>query len=209
VFVVQNLLLQAGLTLSLGDDPVTVDFAFGTRDRPFLVTVMGFGGGGYLELGVRAGGDDDGLERLVGGIEFGAAVAMDFGVARGEVHVFGGVVFTKRGSSVEIAGYLRIGGSVRVLGLVSVSVELTISLTFVEPNVLRGRARLVIAVDLTFWSTSVEIACEKTFTGSDQAVRRRDRVALTAAQPSSVEHAWGPVGSSFPWHTYCKAFTRE
>ncbi|MFI9429174.1 hypothetical protein ACIG54_37270, partial [Streptomyces achromogenes] len=153
VFVLQNLLLQAGITLSLGDDPVTVDFSFGTRDRPFLVTVMGFGGGGYLELGIRAGGDDSGLERFVGGIEFGAAVAMDFGVARGEVHVFGGVVFTKRGSTIEIAGYLRIGGSVRVLGLISVSVELTISLTFVEPNVLRGKARLVIAVDLTFWST--------------------------------------------------------
>lgn len=209
VFVLQNLLLQAGITLSLGDDPVTVDFSFGTRDRPFLVTVMGFGGGGYLELGVRAGGDDSGLERFVGGIEFGAAVAMDFGVARGEVHVFGGVVFTKRGSTIEIAGYLRIGGSVRVLGLVSVSVELTISLTFVEPNILRGKARLVIAVDLTFWSTSVEITCEKTFTGSDQAVAPRERAALTAANPSSVQHAWGPVGSSFPWQTYCKAFTRE
>lgn len=209
VFVLQNLLLQAGITLSLGNDPVTVDFSFGTRNRPFLVTVMAFGGGGYLELGIRAGGEDSGLERLVGGIEFGAAVAMDFGVARGEVHVFGGVVFTKRGSKVEIAGYLRIGGSVRVLGLITVSVELTISLTFVEPNVLRGQARLVIAVDLTFWSTSVEITCEKTFTGSDAAVASHDRSALAAAGPSSVEQAWGPVGSSFPWHTYCQAFARE
>ncbi|MFJ5774578.1 hypothetical protein [Streptomyces sp. NPDC093094] len=209
VFVLQNLLLQAGVTLSLGDDPVTVDFAFGTRDRPFLVTVMGFGGGGYLELGIRAGGNDSGLERFVGGIEFGAAVAMDFGVARGEVHVFGGVVFTKQGSRVEVTGYLRIGGSVRVLGLVSVSVELTISLTYVEPNVLRGRARLIIAVDLTFWSTSVEITCEKTFTGSDETVALSDRDALAAAGPSPVQQAWGPVGSSFPWHTYCQAFTRE
>lgn len=209
VFVLQNLLLQAGITLSLGDDPVTVDFAFGARHRPFLVTVMGFGGGGYLELGIRAGGDDSGLERFVGGIEFGAAVAMDFGVARGEVHVFGGVVFTKRGSAIEVAGYLRIGGSVRVLGLVSVSVELTISLTYVEPNVLRGEARLLIAVDLTFWSTSVEITCEKTFIGSDETVAPRDRGALAAAGPSSVQQAWGPVGSSFPWHTYCQAFARE
>ncbi|WP_158756584.1 hypothetical protein [Streptomyces sp. NRRL S-475] len=209
VFVLQNLLLQAGITLSLGNDPVTVDFTFGTRDRPFLVTVMGFGGGGYLELGIRAGGDDSGLERFVGGIEFGAAVAMDFGVARGEVHVFGGVVFTKQGSKVEITGYLRIGGSLRVLGLVSVSVELTISLTYVEPNVLRGKARLLIAVDLTFWSTSVEITCEKTFIGSDETVAPRGRGALAAAGPSSVQQAWGPVGSSFPWHTYCQAFTRE
>jgi hypothetical protein len=209
LFTLQNLLLQAGITLSLGDEPVTVDFSFGARAHPFLVTVMGFGGGGYLELAIRAGGEDSGLERLVGGIEFGAAVGMNFGVASGEVHVFGGVVFTKRGSQIEVAGYLRIGGSVRVLGLITVSIELTISLTYVEPNTLRGAARLVIAVDLTFWSTSVEIACEKTFVGSDQALANRDGFALKATGVSSVQHALGPVGSSFPWHTYCRAFARE
>ncbi|MEV4441466.1 hypothetical protein AB0K09_21055, partial [Streptomyces sp. NPDC049577] len=144
VFTLQNLVLETGLTLSLTNRPIVIDFAFGTRERPFLVTASGFGGGGYLELGVSAGGPDAGLQRFVGGIEFGASVAMNFGVAAGEVHVLGGVVFVKH-DGIEITGYLRIGGSVTVLGLIRVSVELTMSLTYdLDANELTGSARLVI-----------------------------------------------------------------
>ncbi|MFF7444156.1 hypothetical protein [Streptomyces sp. NPDC008122] len=220
VFTVQNLAIRIGLTLSLEQRPIEIDFAFATRERPFLVTVSGFGGGGYLELGVSAGGSDGGLQRFVGGIEFGASVAMDFGVAAGEVHVFGGVVFVKKGSTIEITGYLRIGGSVSVLGLIRVSVELTLSLTYdVEHNELHGSARLVITVDLTFWSTSVTLECHKSFKGPSLAAGPQD--ALTASveglqdsedaalRTATVEAALGPQGSSFPWQTYCRAFAKE
>jgi hypothetical protein len=206
LITLQNLLLQAGITLSLREDPVIIDFAFGTRAHPFLVTVMGFGGGGYLELGVRAGGDNDGLDRFVGGIEFGASVAMNFGVAEGEVHVFGGIVFTKQGSAVEIAGYLRVGGRVRILGLISVSIELTVSLTYVTPNRLRGAAKLVIAIDLTFWSTSVEIAAEYTIDGSPAVSADRDLPVFDTTVEHSILNALGPDETSFPWQKYCQAF---
>jgi hypothetical protein len=206
LFTLQNLVVQAGVSLSFTGEPVVLDFAFGTRGHPFLVTVMGFGGGGYVELGVRAGGKDSGLESFVAGIEFGASVAMSFGVASGEVHVFGGIVFIKHGAELEITGYLRIGGSVCVLGLISVSIELTISLTFVTPNLLKGEAKLVLTVDLTFWSTSVEISCQKTFVGSDQTLAGRDPFVPDSEVKFSVEKALGPDGSSFPWQTYCQAF---
>jgi hypothetical protein len=208
-FTLQNLVLDTGLTLSLVNRPVVIDFAFGTRERPFLVTVSMFGGGGYLELGI----DARGLQRFVGGIEFGASVAMDFVIARGEVHVFGGIVFAKQGSSVQIAGYLRIGGSVEVLGLIKISVELTISLTYVEDkNMLIGEARLVIAVDLTFWSTSVELKCRKEFKGSDLLLVPDDEDFFETEadlRASSVEAALEPRGESRPWETYCRAFAVE
>ncbi|MFE6062717.1 hypothetical protein [Streptomyces sp. NPDC056431] len=209
IFAIQNLALEIGLALSLENRPIVIDFAFATRERPFLVTVSGFGGGGYLELGVSAGGDDAGLQRFVGGIEFGAAVAMNFGIASGEVHVFGGVVFVKQGGSIEITGYLRIGGSVSVLGLIRVSVELTISLTYdVQTNVLHGSAKLVITVDLTFWSTSVTLECHKSFPGP--SLGSAPEQALSAAlQASSIEAALGQQGDSYPWLTYCRAFSGE
>ena len=207
-------MLRAGVTLSLINHPIVIDFSFGTPASPFLVTVSGFGGGGYLELGIGAGGDNGGLQRFVGGIEFGASVAMNFGVASGEVHVFGGVVFTKQQEQIEITGYLRIGGMVRVLGLISVSVELTISLTYILPhpppgegNVLRGAAKLVITIDLTFWSTSVELKCEKSFNGSDLALA--GATVAPEAVGASVKDALGPVGQSFPWQSYCTAFASE
>ena len=59
---IQNLVVDTGLTVPLDGRPVLVRFAFGTREKPFLVTVSLFGGGGYLELCVSAGG----MERFVG-----------------------------------------------------------------------------------------------------------------------------------------------
>ncbi|MFF7231797.1 hypothetical protein [Streptomyces sioyaensis] len=213
VFTVQNLSLKVGLTLSLTNQPISIEFAFGTRERPFLVTVSGFGGGGYLELGVGAGDPGSGLQRFVGGIEFGASVAMDFVIASAEVHVLGGVVMVKRGDSVDITGYLRIGGSVSVLGLIRVSVELTISLTYYpDTNELSGSAKLVITVDLTFWSTSVTLECHKSFKGPALVAdpgQALPESAETDVHGSSVETALGPQGQSFPWQTYCRAFAGE
>jgi hypothetical protein len=131
---------------------------------------------------------------------------MNFGVAEGEVHVFGGIVFAQLGSDVEITGYLRIGGMVRVLGLISVSVELTVSLTYLPPNKLRGAAKLVIAIDLTFWSTSVEIAASYTIDGSAALVAGQDSFVPAATVEHTVLDALGPDGSSFPWQSYCQAF---
>ncbi|MER6300378.1 hypothetical protein ABT247_12500 [Kitasatospora sp. NPDC001539] len=212
VFSLQNLTIQIGVTLSLTGQPVVMDFAFGTREKPFLVTVSGFGGGGYLELGLGAGGPHSGLQRFTGGIEFGAAISMDFVIASAEVHVFGGVVFAMNDTSTEITGYLRIGGSISLLGLINVSIELTLSLAYdATRGSLSGSAKLVITVDLTFFSKSFTLECHKCFGNCPDAAGLR---ALSAAAPGpdpSVEAALGPgpPGTPFPWQTYCRAFTGE
>lgn len=57
-----------------------------------------------------------------------------------------------------MSGFFRIGGTVEVLGLISVSVELVVTLAYDDTtNVLSGRATLVIDIDLTLYSDSVEL----------------------------------------------------
>lgn len=202
VFALTNLLIEAGVTLSLVNKPLTIDFCFATRKRPFLLTVSGLGGGGYLELAVAAGGQPDGLTKLVGGLEFGASVEVDFFIVAAEVHVFGGIVFVYDGR-VRITGYLRIGGSIDILGLARVAVEITLSLTY-DPNSLKGEAKLVIVIDLTLWSASFELTCRKSFAGPD--LFAPDQAALAAPPASSVAATLGPMGQSYPWRTYCRAF---
>ncbi|PEE61284.1 hypothetical protein COM90_02250 [Bacillus thuringiensis] len=208
VLTLQNLVLETGITLSLSNEPFCVNFAFGKKERPFLATVSMFGGGGYLEMEINA---DKGLESLSGGLEFGASVAMDFLIAKGEVHVLGGIVFTVKNKSVEIAGYLRIGGSVEVLGLVRLSVELTLDLKYsTNENALIGSAKLVATVDLTFWSTSVELVCQHRIDGASLPfVAETGCVDADNSHTSSVESALGPQGESRPWETYCRAFAWE
>ena len=99
---------------------------------------MMFGGGGYVELAL----DRDGLKRFEASLEFGAFVAVDFVIASGEVHALGGVRFVlERDGAVTVTGYLRIGGSVEVLGL-SDGVDRAVSVTDLQIRTQRaGRPR--------------------------------------------------------------------
>ena len=90
---------------------------------------MIFGGGGFFHIEL----DTDGMRMLEASFEFGATAALDIGVASGEVHIMAGIYFSlqRKEGSTELApiltGYLRLGGSLNVLGLIRVSVEFNLS----------------------------------------------------------------------------------
>jgi hypothetical protein len=141
--------------------------------------VMMFGGGGYADIELA----HDGLRRMDIALEFGASIAVDFVIARGEAHVLGGIRFELLpDDSVQLVGYLRIGGSLVVLGLVSVTVELVLSLGYQSNgNRLVGRATLIIELDLTLYSDSVELdSGEREIAGGDPTRR-------VLAEPSGPE----------------------
>jgi hypothetical protein len=199
VFVMRNMTFTAVIEVPFDGKPVSVSLAFASRTNPFQLAVMMFGGAGYIELAL----DRDGLQRFEASLEFGAFFAVDFVVASGEVHALGGVRFVlERGGAVTIAGYLRIGGCVEVLGLLSVSIELCLTLSYrSERNALVGRATLVIEIDLTLWSDSVELdSGEWVLAGGDE----RHRPLAAAAAAASVER--NPFSL---WRTYRAAFADE
>ncbi|WP_240135382.1 hypothetical protein [Streptomyces sp. MUM 178J] len=153
-FVMRDLAVNTEIAIPFDGQPVSVAFSFASRQDPFRLAVLMFGGGGYLELEL----DHTGLRCLEASLEFGAMLVVDFVVARGEVHALGGVRFELADGEVALTGYLRIGGCIEVLGLVSVSVELCITLAYQSATkALVGRATLVIEIDLTLWSDSVEL----------------------------------------------------
>ena len=123
-------------------------------------------------------------------------------IASGEVHALGGVRFVlERDGAVTVTGYLRIGGSVEVLGLLTVSIELCLSLTYKsERNALVGRATLVIEIDLTLWSDSVELdSGEWVLAGDEERFQ-----ALAGADPA----AFADEGLA-RWRSYRAAFADE
>ncbi|WP_163093390.1 hypothetical protein [Bacillus cereus] len=154
IFLLRNVAVNFGINVPFSPKPVTMSLAFGRRDNPFNLSVMMFGGGGHIE--VEFSGEK--LSRLEASMEFGAMVAVNFIVASAEVHALGGVRFLISGNNIEFDAFIRIGGSLEVLGLVSVSVELKIQLNYKESsNCLYGHANLVIEVDLPLFSESVTI----------------------------------------------------
>ena len=196
VFTLSHLSVAASLEVPFIDRSLAVDFSFCKREQPFSLTVMMFGGGGFFDLTIGP----DGVQKLEAALEFGASLAMNFGVASGGVHVMAGVYFRMEAKNGELSGYLRVGGEVDVLGLISASIELYLSLSYeFESGKAVGRATLTIEVHITFFGFSVEITCERKFAGSNG-----DPTFLEAMQP--YEDPWDATARIDPWKLYCESY---
>lgn len=162
VFSLQNIAIMAGLDLPYLDGKPALEFAFASRNRPFLVTVEIFGGGGFVHLVL----DAQGIKMVEGAIEFGANFCLDLGVASGAVHAMAGIYFQLKGSTDVLTGFIDIGGEVSVLGIVSISIDLNISLSWQHSpsgNLIEGRATLTVSVHVLFFSASVQLSVERSF----------------------------------------------
>jgi hypothetical protein len=169
VFTLKDVKLGAALTLPFLDGKPVFDFNISERPHPFLLAVGIFGGGGFFHLQL----DTAGMKALEVSLEFGATAALDIGVASGEVHIMAGIYFSlqrKEGSSdlaAILSGYLRLGGSLNVLGLISISVEFNLSFTYDGTrDKAYGRATLTVSVHVLLFSASVELTVERAFGGS-------------------------------------------
>jgi hypothetical protein len=162
VFSLQNIAIMAGLDLPYLNGKPALEFAFASRNRPFLVTVEIFGGGGFVHVVL----DAQGVKMVEGSIEFGANFSLDLGVASGGVHAMAGIYFQLKGSSADLTGFIDIGGEVSVLGIVSISLDLNISLSWQHTskgNIIEGRATLTVSVHVFFFSASVQLSVERSF----------------------------------------------
>jgi hypothetical protein len=168
VFTLKDVKLGAALTLPFLDGKPVFDFNISERPHPFLLAVAIFGGGGFFHLQL----DTAGMKALEVSLEFGATAALDIGVASGEVHIMAGIYFSlqrKEGTTdlaAILSGYLRLGGSLNVLGLISISVEFNLSFTYDSGrDKAYGRATLTVSVHVLMFSTSVELTVERAFGG--------------------------------------------
>ncbi len=164
VFSLTNVSVGAILHLPFTDAPARLRFNFSERHDPFNVTVTLLGGGGFFALALGL----DGIEMIEASIEFGGNVAIDLGVASGGIYIMAGLYFKhEKGNKVQFAGYVRAGGYLNVLGLISISVEFYLELSYLEGTTkVTGRASVTVKVEVLFFSKTVTLTVEKTFSGS-------------------------------------------
>ncbi|MCW2131658.1 hypothetical protein [Arthrobacter sp. VKM Ac-2550] len=186
IFSIQNIALTAALSIPFTDRPAGVRFAVCERHKPFLLTVSLFGGGGFFAAGVSA----NGLEQVEASLEFGGNISLNLGVASGGVSVMAGIYFGLTGTSVTLTGYLRCGGYLDVLGLISISLEFYLAFTFRKKDPgseVWGQASLTVSVKIAFISKSISLSVERRFAGSGgdptfaQSVRPSDWVGYLQA----------------------------
>lgn len=192
VFNLENVSLGADARVPfLGDEALTIGFHFCTRDKPFRLTVMMIGGGGFV--GIRL--SPKGLVLLEMALEAGACLSVNLGVASGSVSVMVGLYLRLEGEAGSLTGYFRIRGEVDVLGLISASITLELSLTYeFGTGKMVGRASITIEVEIFFFSFSVSVSCERRLAGSNGDPTFEQQIGVLAD------------GSSPAWAQYCAAF---
>ncbi|MBP8115118.1 MAG: hypothetical protein KAY50_07165 [Chitinophagaceae bacterium] len=167
VFSLSNMTLGAEVNLPFTGAPLTFGFNFCTREQPFCLTVSFLGGGGFFGMEI----DLQGIRMIEASLEFGAAVSINLGVASGGVSIMAGIYFKMElvdgQNSTTLTGYVRINGSLCILGLITASIELYMALTYlIDKEKAYGEATLKMKIEILFFSASVTLHTQRTFKGS-------------------------------------------
>ncbi|WP_459957884.1 LysM peptidoglycan-binding domain-containing protein [Nocardia sp. IFM 10818] len=190
VFSLENIALAADCRIPFLGEAVTVGFGFCSKESPFRLTVMCIGGGGWVALRLSPAK----MVVLEMGLEACASLSVDLGVASGSVSVSIGVYLRLEDKKGQLTGYFRIRGEVDVLGLISASITLELSLTYhFESGKMIGRASLTVEVEVLFFSASVEITCERQLAGSK-------------GDPSMLDIMPPHAGGQSTWNSYFDSF---
>ncbi|MCX4430418.1 hypothetical protein [Streptomyces mirabilis] len=217
VFSLGTLNLFAGLYLPFDGSPVRLRFAVNSREAPFSLTISFLGGGGFFALEAGA----DGVESLETALEVGAGTSFNVagavsGHVEAKIGIYFGVRTVEAGDStaqqVELSAYVRFSGRVRVLGLVSASLDCYLALTYYSgPDRLVGEARVTISIDLCFFDTSVSFSVRRELAGGGSATARAGAGAKLsgkrlAAVAGASAQGFSDAYTQQHWNSYCTAF---
>jgi hypothetical protein len=192
VFNLENLALSASVVVPFLGGATIATFGFCSQEQPFSLTVLCFGGGGYLLVGVGL----HSLQSLTASFDFEGQLALDLGVASGGVSAMAGITFSydaTKGST--LTGFVRITGEVEVLGILSISLELQLSLSY-TPNIATGTATMTVSVSLCFFSVSVPITVQKSFAGPDLSSSSMATPAVDRVAAGTGPAAVGALGGA-------------
>ncbi|WP_158792240.1 hypothetical protein [Granulicella sp. L60] len=180
-FQLINIGFSIALAISFGNDPLKLQFYFARPDAHFLMSATIWGGGGFLGLELRP----NGVDRVQGAMEFGACAGVDLGgVAEGEVHIFGGIYFDFGDQRAILTGYVRAGGSLRIIKIITVSLEFYLGLTYENDggqSSVYGDCTLTVSISILFFHADVSVHMHWQWagssTGSTQHMAARPEVA--------------------------------
>jgi hypothetical protein len=216
VMTLQNITLGAALTLPFTGDPLRFRFSFCERENPFLLSVSIFGGGGFFAIELTPSG----MQMLEASFEFGGTFALNIGVASGGAYLMAGIYYKWENGDSTLTGYVRCGGHLSVLGLITISAEFYLGLTYESAgNRCWGQAKLTVEIEILFFSFSVTLSVEREFTnsgGGSAYLPTGERLAFLGTPAEIARLGLAPYGQRPPtieesmsvddWQAYCAAF---
>jgi hypothetical protein len=205
IFSLQNISVGTAVAIPIvGSAPVAFRFDFAQASHPFNLTIALLGGGGYFSLAV----DSTGIQAIDLAVEAGASVSLDLaGLASGSAHVMLGVSFHYAPDALAIGGYLRAGGELTVLQLISLHVEFYAGLAYVQNGsrkVIHASVSVMVEVSVAFLHQSVTLELTREFEVGGSASGSSLRLAGATGDPRPVTIAESMTQDD--WTAYATAF---
>ncbi len=164
-FSISNLSISTFIEIAVRKDfEIAAGFSLANRDRPFTLTILFLGGGGWFTVGARF---RPFAEKKLGaslsiGISAGASVPFDIGVASGGVYFLVSLGVEWGSDSAEgLAIVLRVvlNGELQILGLISLQLTMALEARYQDGSlVCTGTLRVYIKI---CWFIKIDI--EKQF----------------------------------------------
>lgn len=161
-FAVSHIALRSRFELAApnGKFYLAVGFGISSKERPFTLTILCLGGGGWIEaLAEYYPFDGRLIGRLSIGLTAGADFAFDIGVASGGVYFLVSLYAefsVGGGGGLRIALRVSVGGEVVVLGFISVGINLTLEASYESGGSLRCTGQLTLSIEIC-WCFTLEV----------------------------------------------------
>jgi hypothetical protein len=166
---ISGLGMSAAVDVPFTGAPATATFSFASQQNPFTVTVSMFGGSGFitLVLGMHS------VQQVTASIEFEGSFELNIYIASGGISLAAGIYFNyDANNGLQLTGFVKLQGNIECLGIISVSCELDLSLTYQESGSqswVSGDALFTTSIHLVFFTIPIKIPMHKQFSGSGSA----------------------------------------
>ena len=214
VLGITGLEVGTGLVVDLTGGPLRSAFNLGTRGDPFTLSVLGFGGSGSLEL--EASPHPLGIVRLELSFAFVIELTVDVVVAKGSLRASFGAALEVEAittdedeASVEVTltAFLDVVGEVEVLGLISIMIQVLLTLEYnASTEIMSGTATVNASVDVGFIEKEVSFSVSHEMALGDSAAAFRTALAAGAATTAATDGFAARFPDKDIWSTYCAAF---
>jgi len=167
--------INVAAILPLAEGELLFKASIGRRNRPFLISIPPYGGGGHIGMTANS--------RIIGfeaSMEYGAVVPLDLALIKGHGQVTAGVYISKTiGGLTVFSGYLRAIGEGSI-GIFGIAVHIELSLTHVNGNMI-GRVFVAFTFSVGFIDVTFSFEIERQINGSRE--KNAERFAAYNAAP--------------------------
>lgn len=182
----QNISFTISCILPFNNSPARFRFGLGEASKPFLVSALPYGGGGYVAIQAFA----NRIEFLEFSFEYGLVTPFKFGPATGTGRVTVGIYIRLASGRAIVSGFFNASGNADIAGLISIDAMFRVQIWYYpSEGIVRGQATFRISFRIAIVSYGYDVTVDYARQGEKQSEENSE----TGAQPAKMTQTPMPI----------------